>query len=107
MGILFVVSLRICLCILLNIVATLASGKTIRGCVLLACDGIHSRCRAVLRGGYDIEQDAETNAKRNNEKDPLHFCNAIAYWGKTRAPRGSALEIEFSKTQKASEIPPQ
>lgn len=85
-----------------TVVATLASGETIRGCVLLACDGIHSRCRAVLHGGYEIEQDAETNAKRNNEKDPLHFCGAIAYWGKTQAPRGSDLEVEFSETQKAS-----
>jgi len=83
-----------------RVVATLSSGEEISGCVLLACDGIHSRCRAVLHGGYDSNQDWETNCKTGNEKDPLHFCNAMVYWGKTPAPRGSDLEVEFAKTQR-------
>merc|ERR1712078_313855 len=68
------------------VVATLASGKTVSGCLLLACDGIHSKVRAVMHGGED-------------GGDPHHYCNAICYWGKTPAPRGSDLEIEFAKTQ--------
>jgi 2-polyprenyl-6-methoxyphenol hydroxylase-like FAD-dependent oxidoreductase len=83
------------------VVAKLASGKEISGCVLLACDGIHSRCRAVLHGGYDSTKDWETNAKTIEEKDPLHFCNAMVYWGKTPVRKGSDLDFEFSKTQRA------
>lgn len=83
-----------------NVVATLASGETITGCVLLACDGIHSRVRGVLHGGYDSSQDWATNVKVGNAKDPLHFCNTMVYWGKTPLTKGSALEQEFSKTQK-------
>jgi len=83
------------------VVAKLASGKELSGCVLLACDGIHSRCRAVLHGGYDSTKDWETNSKTINAKDPLHFCNAMVYWGKTPVPKGSDLEREFSKTQRA------
>lgn len=85
-----------------KVTAVLASGKTIDGCVLLACDGIHSRCRAVLHGGYDSNQEWETNCKVINEKDPLHFCKAMVYWGKTRAPRGSDLEVTFAKTQRVT-----
>jgi len=80
-----------------NVVATLASGATLSGCVLLACDGIHSRCRAVLHGGYDSSQDWETNVQTGNVKDPLHFCNAMVYWGKTSSPKGSDLDIAYSK----------
>lgn len=68
-----------------KVVAKLTSGLEISGCVLLACDGIHSQTRAVLHGG--------------SEKDPQHFCKATVYWGKTPAPRGSDLEMEFRKTQ--------
>lgn len=74
-----------------TVVAKLTSGKEIKGCVLLACDGIHSRCRAVMHGG-----DSTTNKK---SKDPLRFCNAVCYWGKTLAPKGSALQTEFLKNQ--------
>lgn len=84
-----------------KVVAKLTSGEEISGCVLLACDGIHSRVRAVLHGGYDTNQDWKTNSDRANEKDPLHFCNAIVYWGATNVPKGSALEHEFVKTQTA------
>jgi len=83
-----------------NVIATLASGESIYGCLLLACDGIHSRCRAVLHGGYDTNRDWETNTKTGQTKDPLHFCKAICYWGKTRAPRGTDLEVEFAKFQR-------
>jgi len=85
-----------------RVVATLASGVTISGCVLLACDGIHSRCRAILHGGYDSHKDKETNAQTGNARDPLHFCNAMVYWGKTSCPKGSDLEREFAKTQMAT-----
>lgn len=74
-----------------TVVAKLTSGREIEGCVLLACDGIHSRCRAIMHGG-----DSTTNQK---SKDPLRYCNAICYWGKTMAPNGSALQTEFLKTQ--------
>lgn len=84
-----------------RVIAKLASGEEISGCALLACDGIHSRVRAVLHGGYDSNQDWKTNSERANEKDPLHFCNAIVYWGATRVPKGSSLEHEFEKTQLA------
>merc|ERR1711933_444394 len=83
------------------VVAKLASGKEITGCVLLACDGIHSRCRAILHGGYNSTKDWETNSKTMNAKDPLHFCNALVYWGKTPVSKGSDLEREFQKTQRA------
>jgi 2-polyprenyl-6-methoxyphenol hydroxylase-like FAD-dependent oxidoreductase len=83
-----------------RVVATLTSGQEITGCVLLACDGIHSRTRAVLHGGYDSNKDWETNSKVEREKDPRHFCNAMVYWGKTSAPRGSELELSFRKTQR-------
>ena len=68
-----------------KVVAKLTSGLEITGCVLLACDGIHSQTRAILHGG--------------GEKDPQHFCKATVYWGKTAAPRGSDLEVAFRKTQ--------
>jgi 2-polyprenyl-6-methoxyphenol hydroxylase-like FAD-dependent oxidoreductase len=72
-----------------RVVATLVSDdgekKTITGCALLACDGINSRCRAVMHG---------------SSNDPLQFCNAIFYWGKTPVPEGSELEKEVLKTQK-------
>jgi len=84
-----------------GVVATLSTGEEISGCVLLGCDGIHSRVRAVLHGGYDTTQDWKTNVERANENDPLHFCNAIVYWGKTPVPKGSVLEYEFIKTQMA------
>lgn len=80
-----------------KVVATLTSGELFSGCVLLACDGIHSRCRSILHGGYDSSQDWETNVQAGKSKDPLHFCNAMVYWGKTPTPKGSDLEIEFSK----------
>lgn len=67
-----------------KVVATLSSGVELSGCVLLACDGIHSRTRAILHGC---------------QEDPQHFCKAVVYWGKTSAPKGSALEVEFRKTQ--------
>lgn len=86
-----------------KVTAVLTSGKTIDGCVLLACDGIHSRCRAVLLGGYDNNKDWETNCEVGAQKDPLHFCNAMVYWGKTSAPRGSDLEVTFAKTQRVKE----
>jgi len=82
-----------------RVVATLTSGETITGCVLLACDGIHSRVRAVMHGGYDSTKDWETNVERSNELDPLHFCDTIVYWGKTPLQKGSLLEEEFTKTQ--------
>lgn len=88
-----------------RVVATLASSdsnggpkETITGSVLLACDGIHSRCRAVMHGGYD-----STTGKSQKNIDPTHFCGALCYWGKTAAPQGSELLKEFVKTQKASE----
>jgi len=87
-----------------KVTAVLNSGQTIDGCVLLACDGIHSRCRAVLLGGYDNNKDWETNCEVGKEKDPLHFCNAMVYWGKTSAPRGTDLEATFAKTQKVKEF---
>lgn len=83
------------------VIAKLSSGEEISGSALLACDGIHSRVRAVLHGGYDDTKDWKTNTETANEKDPLHFCGAIVYWGKTRVPKGSALEHEFAKTQMA------
>uniref|UniRef100_A0A7S0UIG9 FAD-binding domain-containing protein n=1 Tax=Pseudo-nitzschia delicatissima TaxID=44447 RepID=A0A7S0UIG9_9STRA len=83
------------------VIAKLSSGEEISGSALLACDGIHSRVRAVLHGGYDDTKDWKTNSERANVKDPLHFCGAIAYWGKTRVLKGSALEHEFAKTQMA------
>lgn len=79
-----------------NVVVTLQSGKDVTGCVLLACDGIHSRCRAVLHGGYDSTKDWDTNVRTGNAKDPIHFCKAMAYWGKTEAPKGSDLIREFN-----------
>jgi len=82
-----------------RVVATLTSGETITGCALLACDGINSRVRAVMHGGYDSTKDWETNVERGNELDPLHFCDTIVYWGKTPLQKGSLLEEEFSKTQ--------
>lgn len=87
-----------------SVTAKLASGESITGCVLLACDGIMSRCRAVLHGGYDTSQDWETNTKRGNRMDPLHFCNAMVYWGKTSAPVGSDLYNEFAKVQQIGGI---
>lgn len=83
-----------------RVTAILASGLKIDGCVLLACDGIHSRCRAIMHGGYDSNQDWETNCAVGNEKDPLHYCNTMVYWGKTSAPKGSELEATFAKTQR-------
>ena len=81
-----------------KVVATLThSGIKVSGCVLLACDGIHSRCRAVMYGGYDSNQDWETNVQTGQSKDPLHFCNAMIYWAKTPSPKGSDLEIEYAK----------
>merc|ERR1740117_188736 len=82
-----------------NVVATLTnnSGTKISGCVLLACDGIHSRCRAVMYGGYDSNKDWETNVQTGKSKDPLHFCNAMIYWAKTPSPKGSDLQIEYAK----------
>jgi len=85
-----------------KVVATLVSGESISGSILLACDGIHSRCRAVMHGGYDSHQDWETNAQTMNAKDPLHFCKAMVYWGKTAVPKGSDLEKAFSATQRSS-----
>lgn len=86
-----------------RVVVALSSGREITGCALLGCDGIHSRVRAVLHGGYDHTQDWKTNVERANERDPLHFCNAIVYWGKTKVPKGSILEQEFTKTQMAKD----
>jgi len=86
-----------------SVIATLSSGEEISGCVLLGCDGIHSRVRAVLHGGYDTTQDWKTNVERANNKDPLHYCGAIVYWGKTKVSKGSVLEQEFTKTQMAKE----
>jgi len=83
-----------------KVVATLTSGEKISGCVLLACDGIQSRCRAVMHGGYDSSKDWETNVQMGKTKDPLHFCNAMVYWGKTPSPKGSDLYNEFSKIVK-------
>jgi 2-polyprenyl-6-methoxyphenol hydroxylase-like FAD-dependent oxidoreductase len=82
-----------------KVVATLSSGQRIKGCLLLACDGIHSRVRAVMHGGYDTTKDWETNAQTSNELDPLHYCDTLVYWGKTPVERGSKLEQEFRKTQ--------
>ena len=84
-----------------KVVAKLTSGEEIIGCVLLACDGIHSRCRAIMHGGYDSTKDWETNSKIMEEKDPMHFCNTLCYWGKTPVPKGTDLEREFNKTQRA------
>lgn len=87
-----------------RVIATLASGESISGCLLLACDGIHSRCRAVLHGGYDSKRDWESNTKAGQTKDPLHFCESICYWGKTKAPRGSDLDVEFAKFQEPVKV---
>lgn len=86
-----------------RVVATLAStdggpNQTITGSVLLACDGIHSRCRAVMHGRYD-----STTGTTHKNIDPTHYCGALVYWGKTSSPRGSDIDQEFAKTQKASE----
>jgi len=78
-----------------RVVVTLASGKELTGCVLLACDGIHSRCRGVLHGGYDSTQSWDTNCKTMAKKDPLHFCDCVCYWGKTPAPEGSNLLHQY------------
>mmetsp|Transcript_6615 Transcript_6615/g.18995 ORF Transcript_6615/g.18995 Transcript_6615/m.18995 type:complete len:524 (-) Transcript_6615:114-1685(-) len=67
-----------------TVVVKLASGRELVGCALLACDGIHSKCRSVMHPP---------------ETDPLHYCNSICYWGKTLASNGSNLEREFNKTQ--------
>mmetsp|Transcript_2697 Transcript_2697/g.6409 ORF Transcript_2697/g.6409 Transcript_2697/m.6409 type:complete len:470 (+) Transcript_2697:137-1546(+) len=67
-----------------TLVVKLASGRELVGCALLACDGIHSKCRSVMHPP---------------ETDPLHYCNSICYWGKTLASNGSNLEREFKKTQ--------
>ena len=90
-----------------RVVATLVPGddggpeKTIAGCVLLACDGIHSRCRAVMHGGYESSKSGVRG--KNSTRDPLHFCNTMAYWGKVAAPEGSDLQKEWAKTQRTSE----
>lgn len=73
------------------VTVTLESGREVEGCVLLACDGIRSRCRAVLHGG-----GGDKDNKDNKDKDPLHFCGAISYWGKTASPKGSDLRREFN-----------
>jgi len=80
-----------------KVVATLTSGENVSGCALLACDGIHSRCRAVMHGGYDSSKDWETNVQTGKSKDPLHFCNTMIYWGKTPSPKGSDLNNELFK----------
>lgn len=80
-----------------KVVATLQSGQEFSGCVLLACDGIHSRVRGVLHGGYDPEKSWEENTEIAAQKDPLHFCGAVVYWGKTPIERGSELDTEFQK----------
>lgn len=87
-----------------TVVAKLTSGREIKGCVLLACDGIHSMCRAIMHGGdnngdgNNPNPTSTTNQNQKN-KDPLRYCNATCYWGKTLAPNGSALQTEFLKTQ--------
>lgn len=86
-----------------TVVVTLESGEKVVGSVLLACDGIHSRCRAVLHGGYDGSQGPEKNAERLKKKDPLHFCKTVAYWGKTAAPEGSKLHTDFFKLAEGNE----
>jgi len=82
-----------------KVVATLSSGQTVTGCLLLACDGIHSRVRAVMHGGYESTKDWKTNVRKSNELDPLHYCDSLVYWGKTPVEKGSKLEQEFQKTQ--------
>jgi 2-polyprenyl-6-methoxyphenol hydroxylase-like FAD-dependent oxidoreductase len=67
-----------------QVVVTLSDRSTLIGCALLACDGIHSKIRACMHGGRD---------------DPLHYCKANCYWGKTSVVKGSNLERELLKTQ--------
>jgi 2-polyprenyl-6-methoxyphenol hydroxylase-like FAD-dependent oxidoreductase len=67
-----------------EVFVTLSDQSTVKGCALLACDGIHSKIRACMHGERD---------------DPLHYCKANCYWGKTPVPKGSDLERELLKTQ--------
>eukprot|EP00581_Thalassiosira_minuscula_P008608 CAMPEP_0183705392 /NCGR_PEP_ID=MMETSP0737-20130205/2493_1 /TAXON_ID=385413 /ORGANISM="Thalassiosira miniscula, Strain CCMP1093" /LENGTH=476 /DNA_ID=CAMNT_0025932529 /DNA_START=46 /DNA_END=1476 /DNA_ORIENTATION=+ len=64
---------------------TLSDGTTARGCVLLACDGIHSGIRRhMLR----------------NTNDPYHYCGQDALWGKTTVQEGSNLDRELKRIAK-------
>jgi len=80
-----------------RVVVTLTNGTKIVGCVLLGCDGIHSKVRAVMHGGNGDSN--LTYPKPKKEKDPLYYCKSICYWGKTLAPTGSDLHDEFQETQ--------
>ena len=60
----------------------LSNGTTLKGSVLLACDGIHSGVRKHMY---------------RNIEDPLNYCGQICWWGKTTVEQGSALDRELQR----------
>ena len=61
----------------------LSDGTSVRGCALLACDGIHSAIRQ--------------HKHRDVADDGFHYCGQVAWWGKTTVEPGSALDDELAK----------
>ena len=62
-----------------------APASTLRGDVLLGCDGVHSAVRKGLHGG--------------GTADGMHFCNAVTWWGGTELVAGTALDAAVSSSQ--------
>ena len=62
----------------------LSDGTSVRGCALLACDGIHSAIR-------------QHKHRDVADGDGFHYCGQVAWWGKTAVEEGSALDAELAK----------
>lgn len=69
-----------------HVEARLSDGTSVRGCALLACDGIHSAIRK--------------HKHRAVDDDGFHYCGQVAWWGKTTVEQGSALDDELAKLAK-------
>lgn len=72
-----------------HVEVNLSDGSTIKGLVLLACDGIHSAVRKHMH---------------RNVNDDLNYCGQECWWGKTDVRPGSDLDRELRKIEKSSNI---
>merc|ERR1712226_1588610 len=72
-----------------HVEVNLSDGSSVKGLVLLACDGIHSAVRKHMH---------------RNVNDDLNYCGQECWWGKTDVRPGSELDLELREIEKSSNI---